>query len=54
MANNKTQNKDKIDKENFIEYLSSMTPGEINDLIATRGKPPKLINPIHFFKTGDK
>lgn len=43
------KNKFKMDKDDFIEFLASATPEEVNALIAEKGKPRKLINPIIFF-----
>ena len=31
-------------KEDFILQLSKMTPAEINDLIKSKGKSPKLVH----------
>ena len=39
-----------VSKENFIEFLASASPEEINKLILEKGKPPKLIEPMVFFK----
>lgn len=39
-----------IKKEDFIDFLASATPDEINALIRDKGKPPKLIEPMIFFK----
>ena len=38
-----------VEKENFIQFLASSTPEEINQYILQKGKPPKLIEPIVFF-----
>ena len=46
---NKLANK-KLDKENFIEFLASATPEELNRLILQEGKPPKPTTPIYFFR----
>ncbi len=43
------KNKFKMDKDDFIEFLASATPEEVNALIEEKGKPRKLINPIIFF-----
>lgn len=43
-------NENNINKENFIEFLSQMSPQEINELISNRGKPIKLIEPIYTFR----
>ena len=34
---------EKIDKENYIETLSSMSPEEMADFISKNGKGPKVI-----------
>ena len=47
------KNKFKMDKDDFIEFLASATPEEVNALIAEKGKPRKLINPIIFFNDND-
>ena len=36
-------------KENFIKFISSATPEEINDFITKKGKPPKMIVPIIYY-----
>jgi hypothetical protein len=41
---------DPVVRENFIEFLASATPEEINTMIREKGKPPKLIEPMVFFK----
>lgn len=33
-------------KDNFLKILSAMTSDEINNLIKTKGKKPKLVKPI--------
>jgi hypothetical protein len=38
-----------MNKEDFIEFISSVGPKELNDFIAQRGKPAKLMVPIIFF-----
>lgn len=38
-----------IEKEDFIKFLASATPEEVNELILEKGKPPKLIEPMIFF-----
>ena len=50
----KKESKNKISKDNFIDFLSSATPEEINKLIEEKGKPPKPINPIFFYPKNDK
>lgn len=47
------KNKFKMDKDDFIEFLASATPEEVNALIEEKGKPRKLINPIIFFNEKD-
>lgn len=47
------KNKFKMDKDDFIEFLASATPEEVNALIVEKGKPRKLINPIIFFNEKD-
>lgn len=44
------KSKNKIDKENFIEFLASATPTELNQLIKEKGKPLKTWSPIYFFR----
>ena len=41
---------DKISKEDFIEQLSSATPEDINNIILEKGKPPKVICPMYFYR----
>lgn len=38
-----------ICKENFIEFLASATPEEVNQMILEKGKPRKMIEPMIFF-----
>lgn len=42
--------KPSISKENFIDFLSSATPEQINDLIVKKGKPPKIYTPLFIYK----
>lgn len=49
MSKPKRKDYERIDKDNFIDFLSSASPEEINQLISERGKPPKLIEPMFFF-----
>lgn len=46
----KTSNDTLIQKLDFIKFISSSTPQEINEFIETNGKPPKLIDPIIFLE----
>lgn len=38
-----------VTRENFIKFLSEATPEEVNQLIAEKGKPRKLIEPMIFY-----
>ena len=44
------EKKPRISKENFIDFISSASPQEINELIISKGKPPKRYTPLFFFK----
>lgn len=46
--------KDKISKEDFINFLANRSPGDINKLIEEKGKPPKMICPMFFFSNPDE
>ena len=37
-----------MDKSDFLKELSRMTKEQINNIIKSNGKEPKLINPIEF------
>ena len=50
----KKENKPKISKENFIEFLAHSTPEEIDKYISEKGKTRKLIEPIIFFDKNNK
>lgn len=43
----------KIEKNEFIQFLASATPEEVNKLILEKGKPRKLIEPMIFFERKD-
>jgi len=45
----KKETKDTTSKENFIDYLASCSPEEINKLIEEKGKPPRKICPMFFY-----
>ena len=45
----KKETKDSISKDNFIDFLVSRSPGDINKMIEDKGKPPKRICPMFFF-----
>lgn len=40
----------KIDKDNFIEFMTHATPEDLNDLILNRGKPAKPYCPFYIFR----
>lgn len=40
----------KVSKDDFIDFLATATPEEVSDMIAKKGKPRKLIEPMIFFK----
>ena len=42
-----------IEKDNFIEFLASASPEEINQYILDKGKPPRLIEPMIFFNKNE-
>lgn len=46
----KKSTKPSIDKQNFIDFLASATPKELNKYIEEKGKPPKLWSPVYFFR----
>lgn len=46
MVNKKTSNNSFGEKKNFIEFISSLSPEEINKLIAEKGKPARIIEPF--------
>lgn len=48
MQNKAKNNKPTIKKEDFIEFLMSASPEDINKYIREKGKPAKLIEPIIF------
>lgn len=39
-----------ITKENFIKILSSLSKEEIQTLIESKGKEPKLVTPVVYIK----
>lgn len=41
--------KQKLAKENFIDFLAHATPEDINQLILEKGKPKKPYTPVFFF-----
>jgi hypothetical protein len=40
----------KLDKNSVIDLLSGTTPEEINQLIKSKGKPPKPVKAVYFIK----
>lgn len=38
-----------IAKDDFIKFLASATPDEVNRFVLEKGKPRKLIEPMVFF-----
>ena len=44
----------KINKEDFLKILESMSIQDINNLIKNKGKQPKLITPVVFIKSNKK
>lgn len=50
MKNNKNViKKPSINRQDFIDFLASSTPEEINKYILEKGKPRKVIHPMFFF-----
>ena len=49
MAKSAKSSKPIIQKQDFIKFLASATPEEINRYIVEKGKPARLIEPIIFF-----
>lgn len=47
----KNNNNFTVEKEDFIDFLASSTPEEINKYIVEKGKPAKPIQPIIFIKS---
>lgn len=43
----------KVDKEDFLSFLASATPEDLNRLILEQGKPPKPWEPIYFYRDID-
>ena len=54
MAKAVKSSKPVIEKQDFIKFLASATPEEINKYIAEKGKPGRLIEPIIFFEDKNK
>lgn len=49
MKKNNLPFKPSISKTDFIDFLASATPEEINQYILEKGKPRKPIWPMYFF-----
>ena len=49
MKKNNSPKKPSINKNDFIEFLASATPEEVNRYILEKGKPKKPIWPMFFF-----
>lgn len=47
-STNKTE-KPTIKKKDFIDFLASATPEEVNEYIREKGKPRKPVYPMFFF-----
>lgn len=43
-----------IGRDDFINFLATSTPEEINKFIKEKGKPKKLIEPMIFFNKDNK
>lgn len=53
-SNMKNKNLVKTSKEDFIAFLASMTPAEINKFIEEKGKPKRMIDPMFFYPPRDE
>ena len=54
MGKNKKVKNPNISKEEFLEFLSSATPQELNELISNKGKERKLYNPFYQFRNTEE
>ena len=55
MKNNTSKpKKPTIDKDNFINFLASATPEEVNRYILEKGKPRKLDSPLYYIGDSKK
>ena len=54
MKKNNSPKKPSINKNNFIEFLASATPEEVNQYILEKGKPRKPVWPMFFFPKEDQ
>jgi len=44
----------KVDKDNFIQFLTHATPEEMNELIDKKGKPRKPYYPFYEFRAKEE
>lgn len=49
MKKSNSSKKPSINKNDFIEFLASATPEEVNQYILEKGKPRKPVWPMFFF-----
>ena len=54
MGKNKKVKTPELSKEEFLEFLSSATPQELNALISNKGKERKLYNPFYQFRNTEE
>ena len=54
MKKDSKNNKPIIAKQDFIKFLASATPEEINNYIAEKGKPARLVEPLIFIDAKTK
>lgn len=54
MGKNKKVKTPELSKEEFLEFLSSATPQELNELISNKGKERKLYNPFYQFRNTEE
>ena len=50
MGKNKKVKNPELSKEEFIEFLASATPQELNDFISNKGKERKPYSPFYLFR----
>ena len=54
MGKNKKVKTPELSKEEFLEFLSSATSQELNELISNKGKERKLYNPFYQFRNTEE
>ena len=54
MKSNDKEPKPVVSRNNFINFLASATPEEINQYISEKGKPGKLIDPMNIYSEKKK